>query len=236
MPRPTTFEPDEILACLARHEVELILVGGLAGVAHGAGWPTYDVDVVVRVDEANLERLLGALAEIRAEYDTFHQPPLVPDPQRLRRGTGPQLFRTTHGRLDVLKEAGGETYETLSIDAMEVEQPGHSVRCASLSALLRMKRAANRPKDRAAIPKLEEALIRASSQPATTLSAEARAIHHVTIVLRSRAGQGTADLDEVVAVTDAVEQAIVELDLGRDFSLSWMTLDGSAPRCEAPHA
>ena len=155
---PTTFRPEAIFECLARHEVEFIVIGGLAGIAQGAGWPTKDADVVVEISDANLTRLLAALHELRAEYDTFHQPPIAPDRALVFGSHGPQLFRTQHGRLDVLKEAGGETYETLRVDAVESEQYGTTIRCASLDALLRMKRAANRPKDQTAIARIEEAL------------------------------------------------------------------------------
>ncbi|MEM1413573.1 MAG: hypothetical protein AAGH15_01670 [Myxococcota bacterium] len=41
------FQPAVVFEVLLRHEVELVLIGGLAGAAHGAGWPTYDVDIVV---------------------------------------------------------------------------------------------------------------------------------------------------------------------------------------------
>jgi len=72
------------------------------------------------------------------------------------------LFRTSFGRLDVLKEAGGETYETLGEGAVTLKLLGVVVRVASLPALIRMKRAANRPKDQAAIIALEAALARGS--------------------------------------------------------------------------
>jgi hypothetical protein len=142
---------------LLRHRVESVLIGGLAATAQGAGWATYDADIVVDETAANLARLLSALVELDAAYDTFHQPPIRPRLELLSSATGPQLFRTRFGRLDVLKEAGGETFATLIADAVEAEQFGHRLRCASIDALLRMKRAANRPKDQAGIAQLEAA-------------------------------------------------------------------------------
>ncbi len=152
------FDPDAILSALRRHQVEFVLIGGLAGGARGVGWPTYDVDIVIEDDDANLARLDAALRQLSAEYDTFHQPPILPEMRRLQSAHGPQLFRTRYGRLDVLKEAGGETYETLQRDASEITAYGATMLCASLAALLRMKRAANRPKDQAAIARLKEVL------------------------------------------------------------------------------
>lgn len=58
----------------------------------------------------------------------------------------------------MLKEAGGDTFESLAPAAHTADFDGVPVRYASLAALLRMKRAANRPKDREGIRLLEEAL------------------------------------------------------------------------------
>ena len=158
MSRRAKFEPDAIFASLVRHEVRFVLIGGLAGGARGAAWPTFDADILIEDSEENLVRLDTALRELGAQYDTPHQPPLLPDLRLLSSGNGPQLFRTRHGRLDVLKEAGGEPYETLLRAASELDVHGAVIRCASLAALLRMKRAANRPKAQAAIAKIEAAL------------------------------------------------------------------------------
>lgn len=49
-----------------RHGVEYLVVGGAAAYAYGARRPTEDADCVVRRERANLERLAGALVELRA--------------------------------------------------------------------------------------------------------------------------------------------------------------------------
>ena len=152
------FDPNAIFDVLLRRDVDFVLIGGLAGLAHDAGWPTYDADILIATHADNLARVLAALTDLHAEYDTPHRPPIRPDLARIRASTGPQLFRTRHGRLDVLKEAGGETYETLMVDALAVQQQDRAVRYASLEALLRMKRAAGRPKDVAGIAAIEKAL------------------------------------------------------------------------------
>ena len=136
--------------------MDFVLIGGLAAQIHGVALTTLDADIVIACTEANYEALARALTELGAEFDTFHQPPIRPDMARLRSATGALLFRTRHGRLDVLKEAGGETYETLRRNATRVGDEG--VLCASLEAIARMKRAANRPKDRLVLPRIETVL------------------------------------------------------------------------------
>ena len=49
------------LTVLATHGVEYVLVGGAAVVAHGSTLMTRDLDIVYRVEPANVRRLLTAL-------------------------------------------------------------------------------------------------------------------------------------------------------------------------------
>ena len=39
------FKPRQMLEVLARHEVDLVLIGGMAGTAHGSSYITLDIDV-----------------------------------------------------------------------------------------------------------------------------------------------------------------------------------------------
>ncbi len=54
-----------LLAALADAGIRFVLVGGLAGVAHGSARVTQDVDVVYARDPENLRRLAAALAPHR---------------------------------------------------------------------------------------------------------------------------------------------------------------------------
>ncbi len=149
-------DPDGAFATLLRHGVAFIVIGGLAADAHGIGWATFDIDIVVATTDANYRALEAAQAEMSAEFVMFSNQRIVPDLGRISTFTGPMLLRTCHGRLDVLKDAGGDTYTTLVVDAVTANVKG--VRVASLAAIARMKRAANRPKDREVLPAIEAAL------------------------------------------------------------------------------
>lgn len=43
------FDPGVIFAALTRRDVRFVVIGGLAGAAQGAGWPTFDADRFMRV-------------------------------------------------------------------------------------------------------------------------------------------------------------------------------------------
>ena len=63
---PAEFDPGPILRVLEEHGVDFVVVGGLAGMAHGSRYPTDDTDVAYDRTRDNLERLAVALRELRA--------------------------------------------------------------------------------------------------------------------------------------------------------------------------
>jgi hypothetical protein len=142
------FDPRPLLAVLARHRVDFVLVGGLAGIAHGSSYATQDIDIVYARDGENLERLAAALAEIGATLRGA--PPGLPftaDAETLRAGLNFTLT-TSNGPLDVLGEPeGAPRYEDLRAHSTHELIGGVTVRVASLDDLIAMKEAAGRPKD-----------------------------------------------------------------------------------------
>jgi predicted nucleotidyltransferase len=135
------FRPRLMLAELLGHDVEFILVGGLAVQVHGHVRFTRDLDIVPAPDLLNLSRLEEALAAMGGD---------PPNPHRLRRA--PHLHaETDHGPLDILNiellEGVRLTYERLRSRAEEVEYEGRTVLVAGLDDLIRMKRVAGREVD-----------------------------------------------------------------------------------------
>lgn len=145
-----------LLTLLADGGVRFILVGGMAGIAHGAARVTFDVDCVYDRAPENLARLASVMASLSPTLRGA--PPGLPfvlDEATLAAGLNFTLD-TSAGPLDLLGEvAGGGTYESLRPDSIELELFGRPCRVVSLEALLRLKRAAGRPKDLEAIAELE---------------------------------------------------------------------------------
>src|SRR5207253_7708068 len=63
---PAEFQPKPILRTLLEHGVDFVLIGGLAGIARGSSYPSYDVDIAYGRDPENLKRLASALRELGA--------------------------------------------------------------------------------------------------------------------------------------------------------------------------
>jgi hypothetical protein len=152
----------KILDCLIQHGVDFVIVGGIAGVAHGSAYPTYDLDIAYARDDANLQRLAAVLREL--EVTLTHAPEDLPfqvGATTLRNGAN-FTFDTRFGRFDILGHVAGlKSYGDLRGDSVEVEIEGRRVHVASIDHLIAMKRAANRTKDQLM---LEEYIVLADEQ------------------------------------------------------------------------
>ena len=138
-----------LLDALLDAEVEFVVIGGLAAVLHGA--PLVTVDIVHRRTADNVARLLGVLLPINAHARADRRN--LPPTESALLGRGHVLLDTDLGALDVLCEIGtGQDYEWLLPRSELIERGGKTARIVSLPALIELKLAANRPKDRLAIP------------------------------------------------------------------------------------
>lgn len=149
----------EILELLNRHEVEYIVVGGVAAVIQGAPITTFDLDTLIRVSDDNARRLIRALEDLDARYRE-HAAVVVPAKKDILAG-GHLLLMTRAGPLDVLGFIGdSERYEDLLANTVEVSMAGDRFLVLDLEELVRQKRVMGRAKDRAVLDILEEVLRR----------------------------------------------------------------------------
>lgn len=137
-----------LLNALNRHGVDFVVVGGVAGLAQGSAYPTFDLDVAYSRDRANLERLVQALRELRVTLRGAPKDlPFQLDARTLENGAN-TTFDSAFGKFDVLGDISGSGgYDRLRSKAVVASIAGVEVRVASIDHLIGMKRAANRPKD-----------------------------------------------------------------------------------------
>lgn len=137
-------------------------MGGLAVQLHGFMRATLDIDLVLAMDDANLDRFIGVARKYGLQ-------PNIPVPLDALRNT--EQLDSWHREKGMLAfslrepQAGGKVvdilvrprvpFERLLEKAVAGDLFGRQVMIASIDDLLEMKRVANRPKDRIDIEALE---------------------------------------------------------------------------------
>jgi hypothetical protein len=157
------FQPEEMFRVLEQHGVRYLLVGGLGATLHGSPLRTGDADICPATDRENLGRLAAALRELEARVRAPGAPEglsFACDAALLASVTVLNLT-TRFGDLDVcVVPAGTGGYDELERSVVTYDLDGQIVHVASLEDIIRSKEAANREKDRAAMPTLRELLAR----------------------------------------------------------------------------
>ena len=156
-----TFDPNELIRVLDRHQVRYVLIGGLAASLHEADYVTGDLDITPEATRDNLQRLSAALGDLRARIRVEGEPDGLPFDHDARSLGGADVWNlvTRAGDLDIsFVPSGTQGYEDLVRGAVTITIHGTEVVVASLADVVRSKEAAGRDKDRAALPMLRRLL------------------------------------------------------------------------------
>lgn len=156
MTEPSPLDVEGIFAVLDTHQVEYVVVGGIAVQAHGHVRMTNDVDLIPSPTPVNLVRLAEALVELDARVLNPGSEHLKIDAQMLPRATLWQ-FSTRLGDIDVLHDAPGALpFTQLRERSLLIGLDDRQIPITGRDDLIRMKRAAGRPVDLADIAALTE--------------------------------------------------------------------------------
>jgi hypothetical protein len=143
------FDAGELVRILQRHEVDFVIIGGIAGQLWGSPTITQDLDICYAREQTNLEHLAAALRELNAKLRGVKEDvPFRLDARTLFNGDS-FTFITDFGAFDCRATPSGTSgYNDLKqgAEAMPVGG-GRKVWVCSIDDLIRMKRAAGRTKD-----------------------------------------------------------------------------------------
>jgi hypothetical protein len=147
-----SFDWSRALAALSDGGIRFIVIGGVAGRILGSPSLTRDLDVCYARDRDNLEALASVLLALHARLRGVNEEvPFRLDARTLAAGDS-FTFVTDVGDLDILgTPSGTQGYDDLVRDAQSIEIDGRKILVVSVDDLIRMKRAAGRPKDRVEI-------------------------------------------------------------------------------------
>jgi hypothetical protein len=155
-PKPE-FDPIRLLQLLEAQDVRYVLIGGVAMRFYYDRRLTDNLDICYAHERENCARLARVLSLVHARRENWPADlPDILDESALYLGTSFMLM-TDFGRFDLLAEPSGtQGYNDLLVSASSIGIAGIPVKLASREAMLRMKRAADRPKDRIDVLTLEE--------------------------------------------------------------------------------
>jgi NAD(P)-dependent dehydrogenase (short-subunit alcohol dehydrogenase family) len=135
---------------LARHKLDAVLIGNAAAALQGSPVTTVDLDFMFRKTPANLRKL----RRIADDLDAIVLHPFYPVSELYR------VMRQRDGlQFDFMGKVDGiRSFESLRSRASVARFGRHDLRVASLEDVIRSKKAANRPEDRAVLPVLRKTL------------------------------------------------------------------------------
>ncbi len=129
------FNPETIIQILNRHNVEYIVIGGVAASLHGCPEQTYDIDILYNNTEDNKNRLLKALNEIEAQWD-------IPLTSAILDRQYVFALYTKHGDLDIFGYVAGLGYYNDAIKYKEISRYADmNIQILSLKGLIKSKEA-----------------------------------------------------------------------------------------------
>lgn len=140
---------DQLLAAVAAVRLDVIVVGNVASILHGAPVTTQDIDLLIRDTPLNRKKLVALAKALR-----LTPPEPISDVTRTLRMSG------AAAPVDFLLDqiGGGLKFTSVKARAVRIRVDEQTAVVASLEDVIESKQAANRPKDRAMLPILRDTL------------------------------------------------------------------------------
>ncbi len=132
-------DTENLLKSLNAHKVEFVIIGATAFPVHGYARATLDIDLFIRPELENARRTLEALKEFGYDVTDLNEDDLLSKKVLIRQ----YLVET-----DIHPFVQGVTFERVWKNRVSGTYGNEKVYYASLDDLIKMKKAAGRPKDK----------------------------------------------------------------------------------------
>ena len=132
---------NKILDAFYNEEVDYIVIGEVAVLLYGMPRVTEDIDVIVRMEEENIERLRKALRRL-FDDDDINEITL----DELKDYSVIRYISPEKEMIDIISSLG-EAFDYDKVKFIEMEIEGHKIKIATLDSLIEMKSKTYREKD-----------------------------------------------------------------------------------------
>ena len=132
-------DTESLLKSLKDHKVQFVIIGATAFPVHGYSRATLDIDIFIRPEISNAKKTLSALKDFGYDISDIALDELL---------TKKILIRQYLVETDIHPYVKGVSFDTVWKNKVKAKFGETFVWFASLDDLIKMKRAAGRPKDR----------------------------------------------------------------------------------------
>ena len=132
-------DTESLLKSLKGHKVQFVIIGATAFPVHGYSRATLDIDIFIRPEISNAKKTLSALKDFGYDISDIALDELL---------TKKILIRQYLVETDIHPYVKGVSFDTVWKNKVKAKFGETFVWFASLNDLIKMKRAAGRPKDR----------------------------------------------------------------------------------------
>ncbi|MCE5339647.1 MAG: nucleotidyltransferase [Planctomycetaceae bacterium] len=141
---------------LRDHNVEFVIIGGLASIIHGSTRTTQDIDICCKFSSENLRKLFGAIKDKHPVHRMNpKRPVLVLNDENIKKFKN-LYIDTDIGQLDCLGEVQGiGQFDEVLKNAITINIDKKTYNVLSLDALIKSKKTLNRPQDKQDVLHLE---------------------------------------------------------------------------------
>jgi len=147
---------EALLHRLIEHDVEFVIIGAFASTMHGVTLVTRDVDICCPFTSSGLLKLQVAIADLHPVHRLTPQRLPLQLTREKCQGLKNLYLETDLGVLDCLSEVLGlGNFAAVEKQSVVIDADFGKCRVLGLDALIKAKRAMNRPRDREALIQLE---------------------------------------------------------------------------------
>ena len=139
---------NELLKKILNFNIDFVIVGGFAGVVHGATQVTQDLDICLLIDEQKINDLRECLKDLNPKHRMLPQKPSFLDTPDASSDIKNLYLETNLGIIDILSEVPNiGSFKRIKDNSITVQLFGHNCQVISLDDLIEVKKNLGRAKD-----------------------------------------------------------------------------------------